>query len=37
MRGFLIQSGELVDGSFRQSGYRTVTEDRDRAEVKRLR
>ena len=37
MRGFLVQSGELVDGSFRQSEYRPVAEDRDIAEVKRLR
>jgi hypothetical protein len=32
----VVQSSELVDGNFRQSGYRTVTEDRDIAEVKRL-
>ena len=37
MRGFLLQSSELVDGSFRQNEYRTVAEDRNIAEVKQLR
>jgi hypothetical protein len=37
MRGLLFQNSKLVDSSFRQSGYRTVEEDRDIAEVKRLR
>ena len=36
MRGFLVQSSELVDGSCRQSEYQTVEEDRDIGEVKWL-
>ena len=37
MRGFLVQSGDLVDGSFRQSEYQTMEEDRDIGEMKWVR